>query len=473
MVQLYADGNGWPTAQNPWFNPDQNAAEAGYQGKHPFGVGYDFNHETAPTRYFTSRVVEYWLQEYKIDGFRFDLSKGFTQVYTGNDVGRWSAYDASRIAIWKGYYDTLQLKSPNSYVILEHLSENREEKELADYGMMFWGNMSHNYQEAGMGYLPNSNLEGGLHTVREWNQPHLISYMESHDEERIVYKNVAFGNSSGSYNVKNLPTALKRMELNAAFLFTQPGPKMIWQFGELGYDLSINRCEDGTIKEDCRTSPKPIRWEYYADPNRRAVYDVYSKLINLRMHPAFRQAFMGGITEHSLGGAFKWQKLITDSSKVMAVGNFDVTATTGSVSFPGSGTWYNVLDGTPFNATGGAQSITLQPGEYKVWINRNLQAAAPPVTPTPVDVAALEFMAYPNPVRADFVLKIRNPEAGRVTVRMYNSMGQWVATLQDGVLAKGEHILNFNRRNFSLNSGMYYLKAVSEKGTQTVDVLFH
>lgn len=477
MVQLYADGNGWPTAQNPWFNPDQNTAEGGYQGKHPFGVGYDFNHEAASTKYFTGRVVEHWLQEYKIDGFRFDLSKGFTQVNTGNDVGRWSAYDASRVAIWKGYYDTLQSKSNGSYVILEHLSENSEERELAAYGMMFWGNMSYNYQEAAMGYLANSNFEGGLHTTRGWAQPHLITYMESHDEERLLYKALQFGNASGSYSTKNAATALKRAELNAAFFLSQPGPKMIWQFGELGYDQSINRCEDGTVKEDCRTAPKPIRWEYNTDPNRKAVYNVYAKMNALRQHPAYRQAFAGGATEQSLNAGFKWLKLSTDTSKLVVIGNFDVTATTGTVNFGAAGNWYNYLDGTTFSATGAAQSFTLQPGEYRVYINRNLAGATTPdpaPNPTPVPPAtAFVLVAYPNPAAADFTVQVSNPRAGKVSVRLYNGTGQWVATLYDSVLPAGVQKLSFNRQRFPLNSGMYYLKAVSETESQTVSLLFH
>ncbi|MCG7859072.1 alpha-amylase family glycosyl hydrolase, partial [Flavihumibacter sediminis] len=96
MVQLYFDGaNNRPAANNPWFNP---------VAKHAFNVGYDMNHEAAVTKRFFSNVCAFWLQEYKLDGFRFDLSKGFTQTKTcddngGNcDVNGWSAYDASRVA---------------------------------------------------------------------------------------------------------------------------------------------------------------------------------------------------------------------------------------------------------------------------------------------------------------------------------------------------------------------------------------
>ncbi len=68
------------------------------------------------------------------------------------NVGSWNTYDGSRVAIWKRYYDTLQLKSPGSYAILEHFADNPEETELSNYGMMLWGNSNKNYNQATMGF---------------------------------------------------------------------------------------------------------------------------------------------------------------------------------------------------------------------------------------------------------------------------------------------------------------------------------
>ncbi|KAA6301353.1 MAG: hypothetical protein EZS26_002550, partial [Candidatus Ordinivivax streblomastigis] len=34
---------------------------------------------------------------------------------------------------------------------------------------------------------------------------------------------------------------MKQLAVNTAFFLTVPGPKMIWQFGELGYDISIEQ----------------------------------------------------------------------------------------------------------------------------------------------------------------------------------------------------------------------------------------
>lgn len=377
MVQLYWDAaNNRPSVDNPWFNP---------VAKHAYNVGYDMNHESLATRYFVSRVVAHWLGDYKIDGFRFDLSKGFTQTQTcdagGNNcnVAAWGNYDQSRIDIWKRYYDTLQLKSPSSYCILEHFADNSEEKVLSDYGMMLWGNENYNYNQASMGYNTGWDFSGGIANQRGWSNPYLVTYMESHDEERLMYKNIAYGNAASGYNIKDTATALKRQELDAAFFLTLPGPKMIWQFGETGYDYSINYCQNGSINNNCRTDPKPIRWDYLQQPGRKKLFDVYSALIKLRYNPLYKDAFVSNTTSQSLGSAFKWIQLNSTPSKIVVMGNFDVAQQTGSVTFPVAGTWYDYLDGTTINATGAAQSFTLAPGEYHVYLTQNV---ALPVTLT-------------------------------------------------------------------------------------------
>ncbi|RYY86422.1 MAG: 1,4-alpha-glucan-branching protein, partial [Chitinophagaceae bacterium] len=363
MVRLYWDAaNSRPAANNPWFNPT---------AKHPFNVGYDMNHESADTRYFVTRVMEFWTNQYKIDGFRFDLSKGFTQVQS-NDVNTWSNQDNSRIAIWKAYYDSLQLKAPGAYAVLEHFAANSEETILANYGLMFWGNVHTQYKQSALGFATNNaNLDWALFTARGWNQPNLMAYAESHDEERLMYEMLNFGNSSGSYNVRDLNTALKRMELTGAFLFTIPGPKMIWQFGELGYDYSINYCQNGTVNTNCRTDMKPIRWDYLATAARKRIYDTWSKMINLRHHPWYAANFTSNRIGYQLNGNFRWLQVTTDTSNLCVVGNFDVATQTGTVTFQNAGTWYDLIDGTTFTATGGAQNITLAPGEYHIYTNRN------------------------------------------------------------------------------------------------------
>lgn len=463
LVQLYWDAaNNRPAANSPWFNP---------VAKHPFNVGYDMNHDSEATQYFTSRVIEHWLKEYKIDGFRFDLSKGFTQKNTGDNVGAWSQYEAARITTWKKYYDTVQSKSANAYVILEHFAENNEEKELADYGMLLWGNLNYNYTEAAMGYIANSNFSGAVHTQRGWSQPHLVGYMESHDEERMMYKLKNFGGASGSYNTKDEATALKRVELSAAFFFTIPGPKMLWQFGELGYDYSINHCTNGTVNNDCRLANKPIRWDYKADANRKHVYDLFSNLIKLRFHPWYKDAFMSNRVDYSLSGAFKWIRVTTDTSNVVVVGNFDLVPATGAVTFQNSGVWYDYLNNITYTATGSAQNFTLAPGEFRVYVNRNVNnLTATPVTNIPWSGNELTVQLYPNPAPASFAVEVQVPQTGNLQVDLLNAVGQRVATLQKGTIIKGKHQLVFNRAALPVAGGHYYLQVQTKSGSKTIQV---
>jgi hypothetical protein len=195
-----------------------------------------------------------------------------------------------------------------------------------------------------------------------------------------MFKNEQYGNSSGSYNVKDTTTGLKRNAMAAAFWSMQPGPKMLWQFGELGYDYSINTCTDGSINNNCRTDPKPIRWDYYHNANRQALYNVYSELLRLRTTPNFLSTFTTGTINYDLSGSIKWESVSSDSLKIIVMGNFDVVAKTGTVTFPSTGTWYSYLTDSITNVGSTSVNITLQPGEFYVFTNRNLRSIALPVT---------------------------------------------------------------------------------------------
>lgn len=347
MVELYFDGRK-PTSNSPWFNVD---------AKHPFNVGYDFNHESVATKKFSKDVIKFWMQQYRIDGFRFDLSKGFTQKTSTDDAG-FRLYDAGRVAIWKEYNNFIKSIDPNNfYVILEHFAEESEEKILADEGMMLWNNLNYNMNEATMGWLGSSDFSWGFYAKHGFSKSDgLITYIESHDEERLNYKNISFGNISGSYLIKgNLPTSLKREEMAGAFLFSIPGPKMFWQFGELGYDISIDY--------NGRTGEKPIKWEYFNDGNRKALYDVYSKFIKLKRNNSI---FNSTNSIYNLTGGVKYIKLTEGTNTVMLVGNFDVINQTATIDFGSSGTWFDAV-GNSINLSSNIYSATLSPGEYHLF----------------------------------------------------------------------------------------------------------
>ena len=443
--------NGSATAEN---NPFFNVAPT-----HPFNVYHDMNHENPIVKEHVKRSLEYLLTEYDVDGFRFDLSKGFTQNMTDPDVAAWGHYDQSRVDILKGYADHIWSVNEDAVVIFEHLSDWDEEKVLAEHGMQLWRNVNHEYRNAvGGGSGDFSNMYstapfGGF-----------VGYMESHDEERLCYgvgedassitwgviglgndwdndkkmtadgpffvvKNVKvadgdrfkirkagewnnaynYGASSdnykltvgkgyvmtngsgskdmyvpaaGTYDIYFCPAvetvwlmntgerpeepqveggavedphevAMRRAGASAAFFLTVPGPKMIWQFGEIGYDYSIDH--------NGRTGEKPVvTAEYMADPARKALYDTYAKLLQFRReNPRF----------FDKDAKFEWKpkeivKIIdcsVDGKKFHVVGNFGKTSAT--YTLPG-GTWTDYFVGESVSGT-----VTLKQGEFKLLTN--------------------------------------------------------------------------------------------------------
>ncbi|HEX8505533.1 MAG TPA: alpha-amylase family glycosyl hydrolase [Hymenobacter sp.] len=455
MVQMYFD-NGKPAANSPWFNADAT---------HPFNVGYDFNHESAFTKYFSKRVMEFWLQEYRVDGYRFDLSKGFTQVNNANNVGAWGNYDQSRINIWKDYYDFMKSVDPNVYCILEHLADNSEEKVLADYGMMLWGNMNESYNEATMGYVNSkADFSGGYFGARTWTSPNLVTYMESHDEERLMFRNLQFGNQANpAHNVKDLNVALARTEAAAAFFFTVPGPKMVWQFGELGYDVSINTCADGTtINNDCRTANKPIRWNYYQNANRRKLYNVYRDLIALKKT---QPVFETGTYTQQLSSATKSIHLTDASLSVTVIGNFDVNVASINPEFQRTGKWYNYLSGDSITVANATASISLQPGEYAVYTSRNLRKSATVLATKARRTDALRLTASPNPSSRTARIEYELTAAGPVTLTVHNLLGATLRTERVARQAAGGHeaLLPVDH----LADGVYLVRVTTGQLTQT------
>ena len=444
-AKMWWDSSSNRTAEN---NPFYNAI-----ARHPYNVGHDFNHDNQILKEHIKRSLQYLLEEYKVDGFRFDLTKGFTQKDSGADdsmenVSSWSRYDQSRIDILKAYADHIWSVDRDAVVIFEHLSDWDEEKVLAEYGIQLWRNVNSEYRNAVSGAKGDFT---NMYSVAPFGG--FVGYMESHDEERLCYgasaegawgicgtmtswnsniemskdgvffvaKNVSFkvddefklrsGNDwgrnygcssagyrlpegkgyvltsngqnmkapgAGTYDVYFCPSistiwmmspgskpsasgieesdedaltvALRRAGAGAAFFLTVPGPKMIWQFGEFGYDYSINYND--------RTGEKPVVTdEYMAVPARKALYDTYAKLLKFRKdNPRF----------FDKDATFTWTpsastKTITcsvDGRTFHVVGNF--ANSTVEYEIP-SGTWTDYINGG--SASG---KISLRQGEFRL-----------------------------------------------------------------------------------------------------------
>ncbi len=447
LVRLYNQGlYGAPTSDNIWLNSSP---------KHDFNVGYDFNHESAYTKKYVDRVNRFWLKEYRVDGFRFDLSKGFTQRNTLGNVELWGRFDPTRIAILQRMADSIWAYKPNTYVILEHFADNNEEIVLSDYGMMLWGNANHDFRNAAKGNP--SNIGWSYYGQRGWSHPHLVSYMESHDEERLAWDVLLSGKKTDDYNARDTATALDRIKLCAAFFFTVPSAKMLWQFGELGYDIELN---------DNRLAIKPTRWEYLEEPKHKALYYVFSSLIKLKTsHAAFKE----GDFSWQPSGPYKWIKIVHNDLNISIMGNFGTVDQRVAAEFVKVGTWHNYFSQESINVDDPNIEILLRPGEFHIFtdkpIDNFLNDTVPVsynniITGVEDNLVSQQITVYPNPVQNELTIsRSALPPGKNATITLYNLLGKKVMTLAPKNTTEQKSIkINLNY----IASGTYILKYTDE-----------
>ncbi|GAA5037164.1 hypothetical protein GCM10011506_33220 [Marivirga lumbricoides] len=423
LVRLYNEGTyGNPTSQNPWFNTS---------AKHDFNVGYDMNHESQLTQDYVDRIVAYWIEEYHVDGYRYDLSKGFTQRNTLGNVGLWGQYDASRVALLKRLADVQWAVDPGSYVILEHFAENNEERELANYGMMLWGNENHNFRNLAKGN--NANISGLSYLAKGWNDPHVIGYMESHDEERVAWD---LANSSS----ESLARQMQRLKLNAAFFFLVPGPKMIWQFGEFGYDEELN---------NDRLGIKPTKWGYLDNPERNKLFQVYQSLIKLKIQTEILEKQNFGWNASS---EVKWIRYNNQETEVVLFGNFSKESGELDQQIVSEGTWYDYFTGKEYTIESSEDfSFPLAAGEFRLLTSQPIENYISEEGIVLNNTGKIESRAkvYPNPAQNNIYI---NLDYDDMSVQLLDMNGKVVPAPVINKQSKYE--VNVSQ----LPAGMYFMK---------------
>jgi 1,4-alpha-glucan branching enzyme len=473
------DGDGWggPSAENPFFNQYETNS---------FGVGNDFDHSSSYTRDHVKQVIQYWVEEYKIDGYRWDLTKGFTQNCPntntsdpnypyGGDFGCTQSYQQDRIDVLKEYVDHIWNIDPDHYSIFEHLGTDNEEKEWANYrlgegkGIMMWGKMTSEYNELTMGQDGNKDFRRiGHNNHFGFNGPRVIGYPESHDEERLMYNNLVNGKNFGGYNVTDLNTALSRMSALGAISLLVPGPKMIWHFGELGMENSIFTCNNGSTNfpgdgdgsGDCKLDTKPQpQWanNWLSDALRGQIYNDWARMHALKINEA---VFEGNYTINQPSqwpASFVPRIDIFDGSipdtalkNVVVFANFDVVNQTFNPNFPGgvTSTWYDLMDesGTT-TVSQTTTSITLAPGEFRVFGNQSVGSLSTS------DETFAQFSIYPNPANTSFSISLNVSD-----IEIYDLTGKMIKQFKGSFTRIDTFDIS------SLNTGMYIVKVENYAG---------
>lgn len=457
------DGDGWggPSTQNPYLNTS---------ARHAYSVGEDFNHQQSRTQTYVEKVVKHWIEDFKIDGLRWDLTKGFTQNCSSGDEGCTNSYQLDRVNILKDYADYSWSLDPDHYVIFEHLGfggSAAEETEWANYrysegkGIMLWGKMTGPYTTVARGY--SDDLSGVGSDSRGFDGNRLVGYAESHDEERVLYEVMTNGNPNGQ-DARLFENRTKRMASVGAALLTVPGPKMIWHFSDLGMENSIFTCNDGSVNfpggpdGDCKLDTKPQpQWtdNWLGDASRSVIYDDWARIIELKIsEPVFEgnytfSPYINGVRQR----IYIWDDSLPANSlkNVVVICNFSVADLDIVPDFPYTGTWFDLMDetgNTSLNVTDTTTPISIPAGQFRIFGNASTLS-----TPEFTDVQT--FKIYPNPSNNSFRINQNISD-----LHIYSITGKLVKSFS------GNYSKNETFDITSLNSGLYIIKVKNISGSQ-------
>jgi len=457
MWMIDTDNNGWSDGISPE-NPYCNVVPM-----HTMNVGADLNHFREPdnlTNTYVQRTIQEWINEYRVDGFRWDLTQGFTNSCSANDGGCTGSNLNDRITKLQWYADSQWSLDPNFYVIFEHwafgeipIYTNYRLNETPAKGIMCWRRADNEFADLLKGN--NGNI-GSTSDPATWR---IQGNMESHDEERILYKAV---NESGQ-TYHDLNKAIARMPAAGAVFFLVPGPKMFWHFAELGWNLSINTCSDGTVNNNCRLDVKPQpQWteNWFTQPSRRKIYDDWSVMMKLRTR---ENVFKNGEFSFNLATTGRprldvWTSTEPSSSLsyVMVHANFSNSDQTFASYFPYAGTWYNLMDNSPLQVTSTTQSMTVPAnGGYLIYGNQPTQVLSIP-NENPAE-KGIVFIPQ-NPVKEQVTIFYQVPDQSLVTFTVFDIYGKILKTIDS---PGHDNTCTFS---FPYPNGVYLLEMKTGKG---------
>lgn len=436
LVRLYANPPGntkaQPAADNPWFNVVSPNTK--------YSWGADFNHESLETQSLMDSICAFWLKEFKLDGFRFDFSKGFT-----NTPGDGSAYDPDRIRIMKRLADAIRKRKSDAYLIFEHLAGDPEEKELAEYDLMLWGKQYTPFSNAINGVQKGSPFTGAMASSKGWSKNNRVTYMESHDEERVAYN--ASVNGIGDIR-SDLSVRMKRCGTAAAFLFMTPGPKLMWEFGEMGYDTSI-QSKEGTdeLSTTYEGETKPPHWDYLDVPERLELTEIYRKVLNFRNR--YASVISDGLFTGAIGES-DWPirriEVLHPDLHFVLVGNFGTAAALCTPNLKAGESWYDLMSGAVANST----PFSLPAGEFRLYTNKPMATSIS--SPSITDRSVIIF-----PALAEERIDILIPEIRLVEI---------IAT--DGTIVSKQYPADDSFNVSKLNKGYYMVRLTDASGNYRV-----
>lgn len=433
----------------------------------------DLDHWTVETQEHVYDALKMWIDEFRIDGFRYDYTQGIG--WNTNDTTKGILGWANRIAREYG---------GEIYQIAEHLPESPA---LVYYSGITGGwhdsfrdllfdearfrttsLFSIEDQVLDVGAFPSNDTPSQPSRYADRSEP--INYTVSHDEQSLVYEmNVWQG--------RPLNEALQRDKLYAVLMFTSLGVPMLWQGQETGESR-------GWANDGQKLSYRPMDWTRIDTDEGRSHWYHYRTLVRQRrMNPALHSGDLRKLFRYETGG----QKVLVwglehaaSHSSVMVMANFNPTETTiTSVPWIGAGTWYDIFTQATFISPGTSVPSITVPG-YTALVYSTRSDAELNI-PTDVEWDAVNGLPtafglsqnYPNPFNPETTIEFALPSSGEVEVAIYSLLGQRVATLAEGFHEAGRHRAVWSPgKQRMLPSGVYFVRMQANGFTDTRRIIY-
>jgi 1,4-alpha-glucan branching enzyme len=420
----------------------------------------DLDHWTVETQELVYEALKMWIDEYRIDGFRYDYTQG---------IG-WHP-DSTRFGILGWSNRIAQEYGGSVYQIVEHLPESP--------ALLFYSGITSGWHDSFHDELLDkeaynysstlSNIAGlvlGLGAYGSNDTPAVpssyagrtepVNATVNHDEQSLLYQMTQYGFPPSTDSV-----ALLRDKVYGALMFTSLGIPMLWQGVEFG---APRGWRDGGE----RLSYRPLETFYLNQDRGKSHVQHYRTLIRQRrMNPALFGGTMRILKSYPSYKSLVWGFEDTGTgSKVMILSNFIWSdAVLQDVPWLGMGTWYDVFDQSIVNISDSVVStFTIPPYTVRMYSNRSdvelgivsSVAAAGPSVPSEY---VLE-QNYPNPFNPSTVIRFALPRSEYVRLAVYDLLGKEIAVLREGVVEAGRHTVSWDGKGSAapVASGVYFVR---------------
>ena len=313
---------------------------------------YDEKLDIRPAWKFIGDVVRFWIQEYHIDGIRFDAVSQLASLDIEKpnlDFLNWITQEAKKAAGNKPFYN-----------IAECIPE--EPILIAPNGPMD-GSWHESFHQFILEHLCSDtfNLDKLAEVLnpKQQNYPttnKLINYLASHDQERVLEQ-------LGKIGIFD-EAAFKIAKLGAVLLMTAVGVPMIWMGEEFG---------ESKPKPKSTDRPTPIRWNLLENKPNHDLFEYYKKLIALRkQNPALHSGNVHLFHQDPDNKVLAYCRWNEEGARVVIVANFsDKNLAEYKINqFPEHHNWFDWLEGNDLEAKDNQLIVDLGAKEAKVFVSK-------------------------------------------------------------------------------------------------------